>query len=177
MALDELIGKQLGILQGFTIKTLTRWRDAANSARLSVFTVDDLFEVFRDQFVNNWDTWNDLMAMPIAERLPTVALRGQYNDMVGKAQGSANVNRRLTAATYGDKVALERLSGGAEILPDAYDVTAIGDFEGDVNVAMVKNVTTAPVAGIPDVYFGPLIATFPGEKPAPIAWIVVVATL
>ena len=30
MALDELIGKQLGLLQGFTAKTLYRWRDAAN---------------------------------------------------------------------------------------------------------------------------------------------------
>ncbi len=173
MALDELIGKQLGILQGYTIKTLKRWRDAANGARVTPFTIDDLFEVTRQQFVDNWDTWNVLMALPLAERLPTVALRGKWDDMVGKASGSATVNQRLTGATF-EKVELKQLGGTGKLTQDMYDVTVAGDFDGDVNVAMLKNLGTAPTTT--DVYFGPLIAKFTGEQPKPIAWITVVVT-
>src|SRR6185369_11163431 len=104
---------------------------------------------------------------PIKERLPTVALRGRYNHFVADSvSGRANVNRRLTMANFNDTVALERLSGGAEIPAASYSVSSTGDFEGDVMVSMTAEAPVAPAPG-PDVYAGPLIATFPGEDPAP----------
>jgi len=176
MALDELIGKQLSLLLGFATNSLTRWRDAANATRQNSFNINNLFEVWRLQFVDNWDTWNQMMELPVQERLPTVTLGGKWDDLAGKAQGFATVNRRLTGATF-NKVPLARMTGGNQIAPTDYTIAVIGDFDGTVQVSMQANIPKAqqPAKGIDDVYFGPLLGKFSGDPMfQPLAWIAVV---
>ena len=121
------------------------------------------------------------MGFPLEKRLPTVLLGGKWDDLAGKAQGSAIVNSRLTNATF-NPVALERTTGGSQIGPNDYSIGMTGDFDGAVLVSMTANTIPQPAAPLPpvlfgyDVYVGPVLGKF-GTDPffKPLAWIAVVA--
>jgi hypothetical protein len=176
MAFDEYVRAQLGLLAGFATTTLNRMRDAANDARQSSFTFDDLFEYWRQQLVDNWDTWNQAMILPLQDRLPTVIVAGKWDDLNGKAKGTVTVHRRLTGATF-NKVPLERTTGGNQIAPADYSIDVVGDFDGQAQVTMQADIPAGskPTGGVDDVYVGPLLAQLTGDATfRPIAWIAVV---
>src|SRR5437879_7629480 len=131
MAFDEIIFQQLALVQGFLSGAYNRWRDAANAARSNNFTIDDLFEVWRSQVVDNWDTWNQIMVLPIEERLPTVMLGRKWNKLFDQnnqkqaASGTATVSTRLTNATF-NKVPLTLITGGNQFAPNDYAIDKIG---------------------------------------------------
>lgn len=178
MPFDEIFVQQLTLVQGYWGSAFNRWRDTANAARSNTFTMAQLFEAYRLQFVDNWDTWNQIMVLPIQERLPTISLGGRWNQLTtGPASGSASLNRRLDTPAF-NKIALQRTSGGNTIPATDYSLTVSGDFSGTVTVTMLNNIASGqqPAAGVDDVYVGPLLVKLTGETVfKPLAWIAVVA--
>jgi hypothetical protein len=172
MAFDELISPQAALLQALTSGAWDRWKMAANRARTSAYTIDDLFEDVRSQFVDNWDAWNRMMGMPTETQLPTVTIQARYNALSGLS-GQARVHPRLTNMDFLGPP-LEQL-GGAQTI-SAYSVGKSGAFDGYVNVTLAQNVP-AP-AGSFDVYRGLVLTSLSGaNKWTPLSWVVVVANL
>jgi hypothetical protein len=171
MAFDELISPQAALLQSLLANAWARWSSAANRARTSTYTIDDLFEDLRQQFVSNWDTWNDVMGLPTLTQLPTVTIQGQYSNLTGLT-GEARVSQRLTYATYLTPP-LEQV-GGANTVPFAAAKTGL--FDGSVQVTLAGN-AALPAPG-PDVYRGVVLGDPQGGTSwEPLAWVVVVATV
>jgi hypothetical protein len=182
MAFDEIFVQQLTLVQTLLTGAFTRWRDAANAARSNTFTIDDLFEVGRSQFVENWDTWNKVMVLPIQERLPTVMLGGTWNNLYDvnnpkqAASGTAMVSARLTSPNFNQAPLVLITGGNQQIGPNDYTVDVTGDFDGTVKVTMKNNAPQQPAAGTNDVYVGPILVKLTGEVDFhPVAWIAVVA--
>src|SRR5947208_4569303 len=145
MALDDLLSYNFGVLNGFLLKAMKRWRDAANDARKPAYTVDDLFTNMREQFVDNWDTWNDLMSFTGSPVTPTVIIKGQAGAIQGR-NGSAWVSQRLTGLTSPANLAstdLDRLGGGATIAAQNVAIAFKGDFDGQVEITVNDPVNTA----------------------------------
>ena len=180
MPFDEILLQQVALVQGYWGAAFTRWRDAANAARSNNFTIAQFFEVCRTQFVANWDTWNQVMALPIQHRLPTITVTGKYDQFsVVQPSGTVVVTERLDAAATFNQVDLQRTRGGNVIAAADYSITVGGDFNGSVTVTMLNDIAAAqaPAAGVDDVYVGPLLVKPTAADPhfRPLAWIVVVA--
>lgn len=174
MAWDELISQQTSYLTGLAAKAWIRWVEAANRARTSAYTFDDLFDDIREQFVDQWDTWNQLMGLPIATHLPSLTIAGKWDQLKGR-NGKTRVNVRLTNAAL-LTTPLEALGGANTKEIVAPDVGKTGTFDGEVKVQMTDNAPSAP-AGTHDVYRGLALAQLiPGTSFEPIAWIVVIAS-
>jgi hypothetical protein len=177
MAFDEVVARQVALWNTLTTSSMQRWRDAANRARTSTYTVADLFEDARLQFVANWDAWNEIMDVPTEATLPSVSIRGPWNALQ-TVTGRARVRQRLTHATY-YKTPLTRFGGGAQFANADYDVDDAGDFEGYVRVRLLANAASGPslAAGDPpDIYRGIVSVSFaPSTNMVPLAWVVVVA--
>lgn len=182
MAFDEILGPQLAYLDAFIASSLKYWADAANKARTSAYTIDDFFDDLRAQFVRAWDGWNYMMAQPAEDILPTVVVRGPWNQLAppSPAYGSARVGARLTNAVYVG-TDLERFGGGATIPKGGYVISDDGTFEGYVMVTMAANAPVAPAGPGPDVYRGVILADLgpvsSSSTPAykPLAWLIVEA--
>jgi hypothetical protein len=184
MAFDELIRGELSLLNTLLFGAVDRWTNAANRARTSAYTIGDAFQDMRDQFVDNWDTWNLMMGLPTDALLPTVTVHGPYTGFNGVKGllGKARVNKRLTYAAY-NATDLVRLDGGATIKSGMVTVDDAGDFEGVVRVKICTAAAplVAPAAG-PDVYRGVVLARFSTGAPwgsategfEPLAWLVAV---
>jgi hypothetical protein len=171
MAFDELIGRQIGILGGWVTGARKRWVDAANRARTNAYGPADLFADLRSQFVDNWDSWNEMMELPTEDMIPTAVLRGRWDELTRKS-GEARVKYRLTYASY-VKPSLVRVPPGPfTFLPGLYDVWDIGDFEGKIFFKVTRNLPN-PIAA-PEVYRGLLLVTLDGET-LPLAYLIVVA--
>jgi hypothetical protein len=173
MAFDELIGRQLGILGGWVTLARTRWTNAANRARTSAYGPADLFEDLRSQFVDNWDSWNEMMELPTEEMIPTAVLRGKWNKLT-KTSGEARVKYRLTGASYVKPTLFltPPAPGAFSFAPADYDVKDTGDFEGKIFFKVKVDLPAAPAA--PEVYRGMLLVTLGGET-LPLAYLIVVA--
>jgi len=176
MAFDEVIARQIALWNSLTFDSMQRWKDAANRARTNAYTVADLFADAREQFVANWDAWNEIMDVPTEAALPTVSIQGPWNSLQ-YAVGKARVRQRLTYATY-HKTLLAKFGGGSFAATD-YSVDSAGDFEGVVRVRLLVNPATGPskAAGDePEVYRGIVSVSFPTALGIlPLAWVVVVA--
>lgn len=175
MAFDEVILGELALLNGYLINFRNRWLVAANLARTNVYTIDHLFEDARQQFVDNWDTWNRVMGLPTEDLLPAAIVRGTHADFTAgptPPSGMARVGQRLTNVVLAGTT-LGRFGGGAGIPDTDYTIGVAGDFDGSLRISNVLNVS-APAAGTRDVYRGLALGTFPGANTAqPIAWLVV----
>lgn len=170
MGIDELIARNVGILRGYLSDTLIRWRDVANDARAPGFTIDQLFERTREQFVRNWDTWVSLVSP--GALVPTLTIQSAAGALAGKA-GAVIVRQRLTGLVDADftRTPLELFGGTQSIAGSDYAVAVEGDFDRRIRVTMQA---AAPTAG---TYRGLVLAELPGAVgPEPVAWVVVVAT-
>jgi len=170
MAFDELISAEAANWLSLVQSSWARWVDAANRARTSAYTSDDLFEDMRAQFTENWDAWNRMMALPTLTQLPTVMIQGKWSDLDGEP-GSARVHQRLTNAFYlGSPL---QLVGGGTTLTQ-YDIGPTGEFDGFVEVTMKQDAPQP--AGTQDVYSGVVFVRFGSEPWTPLSWVVVVVT-
>ena len=178
MAADELLSGQIGRLAKYLEDTRRRWRDAANAARANPnYSIDDLFHEARAQFVDNWDTWTDLVLFPGAPEgpMPTISLRRAIGtppipSAAAPHTSSTYVAGRLSDASF-DKTALEPFGAGAAIPVGSYDLSFSGDFDGRLVLELKAE---PPAAG---VYRGLALADLSGgSSPEPLAWLVVVAT-
>lgn len=165
MAFDEFLASHVGTARGFLGRSLLRWRDAANAARQPGFVVADLFTALREQFVDNWNTWNGVMAGP--ETIPTITITAGGAGLIGRS-GATIVRQRLTGFAF-LRTPLEDFAGGNTI-PANYALAVQGNFDGELLVTMAAN---APVAG---TYRGMVLGRIP---PAvdwhPVAWVVAIA--
>lgn len=176
MAKDELISGQIGRLARYFEESRVRWRDAANEARGAGFDINRLFHYSRLQFVDNWDTWNDLMLFPGTPDapLPTISHRRRIGSLPAPTPGapetsSTYVPARLTSATFG-KTPLEPFGAGAPIPVGSYELSLTGDYDGRLVFELTAEV---PAAG---VYRGLALADLTGGASLePLAWLVVVA--
>jgi hypothetical protein len=170
MAFDELLSPQAAYLQSMASTAWDRWKAAANRARTSAYTLDDLFEDLRSQFVENWDTWNQMMGLPTETQLPTVTIQAQYNALSNKS-GQARVHPRLTNMDF-LAPPLEQLGGNQTIA--TYTVAKTGVFDGYVQVTLGQNVNQP--AGNFDVYRGLVLTSMQGANSwKPLSWVVVIA--
>jgi hypothetical protein len=167
MAFDELLTKNVGILTGHLSGAVVRWQQALNDARTPGYTFDDLFATMREQFVENWDTWNALMFG--YSTVPTVYFNFNALALAGKRRSTV-VKQRLTGFAF-DKTPLEQFGGGNVIAPADYSLSVAGAFDG---VLSVRIDVAAPAAG---EYRGLVLGSRAPQYPyQPVAWVVVNAT-
>ncbi|MDJ0850336.1 MAG: hypothetical protein QNK04_18350 [Myxococcota bacterium] len=174
MRVDELMARNLGLLGGLYTASYERWKKGIKDAIAGDdFKAKHLFELSRQQFADNWNTWIAMMA--VTDVLPTLYLQGAANDL-GGLKAAVLVQQRLTDLGDGDftKTALEPFGGGQPIPADSYVVDPTqGDF--DRKLGITTNVgLTADAAGI---YRGLLLVQVAGGvAPEPVAWVVIVAS-
>ena len=172
MAFDEVIAGELTLVGSYLTNYLNRLKAALNLSRTNAYTIDALWEDVRAQFVENWDTWNQMMGLPTDSVLPSAIIRGTWNNL-NTMSATARVNRRLTNAVY-ERTPLGRFGGGAAIGRDDYSVAPAGDFEGYVQVTLNVN-ATQPAGNRPEVYRGMVLVKQQGDVEfQALAWVVVV---
>jgi len=176
MAYDEFFFAEQAYYFGRFTSAFTRWKNAANKAYSGTYTIDDLFEDARAQFVENWDTWNAAAGLPLRRQPPTLSVEGVWNTLTNETD-RAFVYPRLTGITV-ERTKLWLLSDPTVFFATTeYEAKVVGNFDGEVLVTLKANAPQKPAAGERDVYQGFLTAVFPGTgKRRTICSVVVVAT-
>jgi hypothetical protein len=167
MAFDEFLSGHIGTARGFLGRALFRWRDVANAARVPGYPMGNFFEALREQAVDNWDTWNRVMAGPAT--VPTITITGAPppGGLAGRG-GSVTVRQRLSGFNFRQTALAD--FGGANVIPIAgYAVVPDGHFDGTLQVNMLAN------APAPGTYRGMVLGRLPADPDwQPIAWVVAV---
>jgi hypothetical protein len=144
MALDELIARNVGILNKYAASSMRRWRDATNAAVAQTYTQDAFFKNVAAQFAEAWETW--LSLFETEGSLPTIVVIEAAGALAG-ATASALVGERVTGITNATcvRTPLQNLGGGAAIAAGDWEVVGpSGDFDGGVEIRMRA---AAPAAG------------------------------